>query len=244
MLVVMNTQEYYDRKKARNQLLLAEFQTTSDLDRTAQKFGMSTQATRTALKLVGVQFSKRSLRKKSACHQNKDKVIQMALEGKSLAEIGRTVGTSGRHVHRFLKEHGHDRKFPTARPGKDHPLWKGGRYQRKDGYIQVSCPNHPNASKYTGKVYEHRLVMENHIGRYLEQDEAVHHKNSIRWDNRIENLELFYTNGEHLSKELAGHSPNWTIDGIHRMQEAAVRRAKTPRTRIHRDLKRDVFESL
>lgn len=65
----------------------------------------------------------------------------------------------------------------------------GHKKKRSDGYIKVYCPDHPMATK-DGYVMEHILVMEKKIGRYITRDEVVHHKNKIRDDNRIENLEL------------------------------------------------------
>ena len=60
----------------------------------------------------------------------------------------------------------------------------------KNGYVLLYMPDHPNSSVY-GHYSEHRLVMEQTIGRILAKGENVHHKNGIRNDNRPENLELW-----------------------------------------------------
>lgn len=58
------------------------------------------------------------------------------------------------------------------------------------GYIEIYYPSHPNAKK-NNTIGEHTLVLSNFLGRPLEKGEFVHHKNGVRHDNRIENLELW-----------------------------------------------------
>jgi len=70
------------------------------------------------------------------------------------------------------------------------------KLDKKIGYVRVYCPMHPCTNTW-GYVYEHRLIMEGIIGRYLDKQEHVHHKNGKRWDNRIENLEVMSAS-EHL----------------------------------------------
>ncbi len=81
--------------------------------------------------------------------------------------------------------------------------WKGGRYKTAKGYVDIFFPDHPfaRAGKY---VCEHRLVMESHLGRYLQPHEYVHHKNGIKDDNRIENLEIV-SNNNHYGKVQCPH---------------------------------------
>ena len=82
------------------------------------------------------------------------------------------------------------------RSGSNHYNWKGGEYWVEDGYVLVHKPNHPNA-RTKGRVLAHRLIMEENIGRYLHPWEVVHHKNGKKNDNRIENLELLPSQGNH-----------------------------------------------
>lgn len=64
------------------------------------------------------------------------------------------------------------------------------KHLTKDGYLYVYFRKHPNSDK-SGRVFEHRLIMEKKLGRYLFPFENVHHKNGIKSDNRVENLELW-----------------------------------------------------
>ena len=81
--------------------------------------------------------------------------------------------------------------------GKKHPNWKGGKIFN-NGYVIIFNPQHPFPNIGGKYVYEHRLIMEQKLGRYLTRQERIHHLNGIRIDNRIENLVLFSNATEHI----------------------------------------------
>jgi hypothetical protein len=78
--------------------------------------------------------------------------------------------------------------------GDKNPRWNNGK-MITNGYTSIFQANHPSSNK--NYVYEHRLIMEKHLGRYLKPTEVVHHINHIKTDNRLTNLMLFNSNSAH-----------------------------------------------
>jgi hypothetical protein len=87
------------------------------------------------------------------------------------------------------------KKMSESQSGPNHHRWKGGSYISDKGYKMAYDSSVPK--RY---VYEHRQIMEKHLGRKLTKNEIVHHINENRLDNRIENLELLTNKKMHMDK--------------------------------------------
>lgn len=162
--------------------------------------------------------------KKPWTAERKQRALDLYKKGWSLDEIAKELGSNRRHVTNAIRSQGgtvRQRGAPMQRNG----FWKGGRTIDKTGYVLVKIQNHPHANN-AGYIREHRLVMEQILGRHLDPKEVVHHRNGDRSDNRPENLELFPSNGSHLAHELKGHCPNWSPEGRTKLREVARKRRK------------------
>lgn len=110
---------------------------------------------------------------------------------------------NGKHTGRFCSRPcswESQRQKPRAW-GKNAKHRGTGRWVDPDGYIRIYSPNHPtvlerikkNNSRPRKWIGEHRLVMEQVLGRILLDTENVHHLDGNRQNNDPANLEVWIT---------------------------------------------------
>jgi len=161
-------------------------------------------------------------------------------------KLGREIGKPGksmRYIWRACEDCGKERWiatrrnvpvcvrcYPCSRKIVGDKNWKGGRCTTKDGYIEVFI--HPEDLFFSMAmrkhyILEHRLMMAKQLRRCLHPWEHVHHKNGVRNDNRIENLEVTTPSQHHRD-----HAKGYKDGYIKGLKDGKDKRVKNLENRV------------
>lgn len=176
----------------------------NSLSQVADSMSISVGAVRTALKTTGTQTrpANTKIRKPRRYGHNKGKpllkkrkfdhesAIKCYLEGNSLDDVGRMFSVDPELVRGALQRAGIQRRARGSGTGSLNHQFKGGLYQRKDGYKLIRGKRE--------KPLEHRILAERALGRPLKRTEDVHHVDANRSNNRPSNL-IVCTHAYHMS---------------------------------------------
>jgi hypothetical protein len=140
---------------------------------------------------------------------NSDAIISLYDGVRSSVEIANILGLSARYVRRIATVNDLPRLHCGAQPDSKNHQYVCGRRIDHDGYALVTAPKgHPFARKVKNRsgsiIFEHRLVMERKLGRYLLPEEVVDHIDGLTLHNDPDNLRIFPKNGDHLHETIIG----------------------------------------
>lgn len=123
-------------------------------------------------------------------------ISEYVIHKRSVNSIAKELGVCYIIVVRYLDKYGIRRRTKSEQQIKEHAVnWKGGKHKTSHGYIEIYCPDHPKAS-VRKTIYEHTLVAEKKLNRYLRDGETVHHIDYDKTNNNPENL-IVLTNPDH-----------------------------------------------
>lgn len=124
-------------------------------------------------------------------------VTEYSHKERSMSSIAKELNISHVIVSKYLDKYGIEKRTKKQQQqGKGAPNWNGGKRINSNGYVEIYYPNHPNANKRK-TVYEHQLIAEKKIGRFLRKGEVVHHIDMDKSNNNPNNL-IVMTNQEHV----------------------------------------------
>ena len=155
--------------------LRAAYDDLGTAEEVAFKYGVSKKLVLTYLRRFGIATHPRHMLTDAV----RAEIVALAEAGRTVPEIVATVGFSNTAVRKHLTSVGVKAVDPA------HP----GVVTTWAGYRKRLCVGHPRADS-KGYVNEHVLTVESHLGRTLNRDEVVHHKDGCKGNNALSNLEL------------------------------------------------------
>jgi len=109
-------------------------------------------------------------------------------KGKLQKEIADELNIDKNTISRNMKRLGiKTRSHSERHKGNFNGNWKGGKWKTFNGYKVVLKPDHPFVNK-TGYIFEHILIIEELLGRYVKKEEKVHHIDLDKSNNNTDNL--------------------------------------------------------
>jgi len=165
----------------------------------AKKLGITYKTFKNKLNEYNIKLKKRN--SKYEILNNKEWLYnEYIINKKSIKDIASIVGCKKGTIQSSLKwakiprridSVGFLLKYPDGRFGEYSSNWRGGKRNGGENgrYTMILKHNHPHADS-SGYVMEHRLVIEEKLGRILTKDEIVHHLDGNGHNNDISNLQL------------------------------------------------------
>jgi hypothetical protein len=135
------------------------------------------------------------------CHKEREVAYRVAVNKSN--PIHRCISCATINSQTGLKRSEESKKNMREAQRKSH---NGGvRFNQGRGYKQLIVDDyHPRKKDRKGGsyIFEHILVMEQKVGRFLEKHEIVHHIDKDKQNNNIENLHLFSGNNNKESAQM------------------------------------------
>lgn len=150
--------------------------------------------------------------------ENIGKIISLYNGKRTSRDVAEILGLSPRYVRRIAQRYNLERRNCGAQPGEDNHQYVSGRRIDNDGYVLVTAPtDHPHARKRSSRrgklIFEHRIVLEKKLNRYLLPEEVVDHIDGLTLHNDPENLRISQKNGDHLHETISGLPKAISVSG-------------------------------
>lgn len=176
-------------------------------------------------------------------NERQKKVAQYCDGIRTSKEIALLCGDKHKYVQEVMLQFDLPRRKRGSSFGEMNGSYKTGRRIDRDGYVLVSAPiDHPYSRKRnnrnTGVIYEHRLVMERKLNRYLDPKEVIDHIDELRLHNDPSNLRLFESNSAHLKATISGQIPAWSNQGQEKLNSTRLSRIGSEQVHTYNRMKK------